>query len=137
MELISQSIDDLHEVAETLIPRIKERPIVLFRGELGAGKTTLIKEIGRQLGVENEMSSPSFGLVNHHQVGEKKIYHMDLYRVEDVSEIFEIGLPEILDSGDICLVEWPEMAEEIWQEYECLSVRINLDKQFSRHIFVE
>lgn len=137
MEFEVKDERELNPVAEAIVTRLSGTPIVLFRGNLGAGKTTLIKRIGAKLGVTSEMSSPSFGLVNEYDLSGKTLYHIDLYRVEDISEIFEFGLPEILDSGSICLVEWPEMAEEIWQEYEYETVQITIDKQGIRRIFVE
>jgi len=99
MKFEVSSEEELDEVAEALLPQLAKTPIVLFKGDLGAGKTTLIKRIAQKLGVESDMSSPSFGLVNQYETSDKTIYHIDLYRINNVSEVFEFGLPEILDSG--------------------------------------
>jgi len=110
------SISELPEIALSLIREAKDHPNVwLFRGEMGAGKTTLIKEICHQLGVAQSVQSPTFSLVNEYVDGKgKPIYHFDLYRLKNAQEAFDIGLEEYLDSGNLCLIEWPEQAEEFW-----------------------
>jgi tRNA threonylcarbamoyladenosine biosynthesis protein TsaE len=110
------SISELPEIASSLIREAKDYPNVwLFRGEMGAGKTTLIKEICHQLGVAQSVQSPTFSLVNEYVDGKgKPIYHFDLYRLKNAQEAFDIGLEEYLDSGNLCLIEWPEQAEEFW-----------------------
>lgn len=136
MEFTVSTEKELDTVVGALLPLLESKPLVLFRGDLGAGKTTLIKRICAKAGVESDMSSPSFGLVNEYSANGKPVYHIDLYRINDVEEIYEFGLPEILDSQALCFVEWPEMTEEIWPEYEHLTVRISMDKQMNRCIFV-
>jgi len=128
---------ELPKVVKDLWPILSANNIVLFHGDLGAGKTTLVKQIGKHLGVTSSMSSPSFSLVNQYETADDILYHIDLYRIKDVAEIYEFGLPEILDSGKICLVEWPEMAEEIWHDYDCSDVSITIEKSMSRRIFVK
>jgi tRNA threonylcarbamoyladenosine biosynthesis protein TsaE len=137
MEFFASTEGDLARVADYIIEHAEQTPIVLFRGDLGAGKTTLIKCIGEKLGISDEMSSPSFGIVNEYLAGEDEVYHVDLYRINDISEIYEFGLPEVLDSGKMCFIEWPEMAEEIWQEYDCLTVSISIIEDDKRRIFVK
>lgn len=137
MNLTVASESELPAVVKSIWPIVSKHPIVLFRGDLGAGKTTIIKEIGRYLGVTSDMSSPSFGIVNEYKVDNKVIYHIDLYRIEELEEIYEFGLPEILESGNICLIEWPEMAEEIWQDYDCSEVHLSIENSTSRRIFVK
>ncbi|MBO6515458.1 MAG: tRNA (adenosine(37)-N6)-threonylcarbamoyltransferase complex ATPase subunit type 1 TsaE [Bacteroidia bacterium] len=137
MEFLISGEDELDQVVEHVVPLLENTPLVLLRGDLGAGKTTLVKRIAKQLGVQSDMSSPSFGLVNEYQGQNDVVYHIDLYRINDASEVFEFGLPEVLDSGNACFVEWPEMAEEIWQEYEHLTIKITMDERESRRIFVE
>lgn len=137
MNLTVANESELPAVVKSIWPIVSKQPIVLFRGDLGAGKTTIIKEIGRYLGVTSDMSSPSFGIVNEYKVDNKVIYHIDLYRIEELEEIYEFGLPEILESGNICLIEWPEMAEEIWQDYDCSEVHLSIENSTSRRIFVK
>jgi tRNA threonylcarbamoyladenosine biosynthesis protein TsaE len=83
------------------------------------------------------MSSPSFGIVNEYQINNTLMYHVDLYRIKDLNEIYEFGLPEILDSGAICMIEWPEMTEEIWQDYDYSDISITAKKSGARRIFVK
>jgi tRNA threonylcarbamoyladenosine biosynthesis protein TsaE len=103
------SHEELMSVAKELSGAGKAFNIWLFFGEMGSGKTTLIKAIGEFLGVRDTMSSPTFSLVNEYQaLGGKKIYHFDLYRLKNEKEIFDIGVEEYFYSDDLCLVEWPE-----------------------------
>ncbi len=136
MEFFASKEEELGSVADYIIQQAQQTPIVLFRGDLGAGKTTLIKKIGEKLGVSDEMSSPSFGIVNEYSAKGNEVYHVDLYRINDTSEIYEFGLPEVLDSNRHCFVEWPEMVEEIWQEYDHLAVQITIEAGSKRRIFV-
>lgn len=136
MEFIVEGISDLDKVATFIKSKLNQLPIVLFHGDLGAGKTTLIKEIGRQIGVTSAMSSPSFGIINEYESSLGKVYHIDLYRIKDISEIYEFGLPEILDSGAVCLIEWPEKVEEIWHDYDHFDVELEIINSKERRIFV-
>lgn len=89
--------------------------IWLFRGDLGAGKTSLIRCIAKHLGVLEPVQSPSFSLINSYsKPSGAPIHHSDLYRIKSLAEALDLGLEEYLDSGDLCWVEWPEMAEELW-----------------------
>jgi len=92
-----------------------EPRVWLFRGQMGAGKTTLSKELIKQLGVVESVQSPTFSLVNEYQSVEGQcIYHFDLYRLKNVQEALAIGIEEYLDSGNYCIIEWPEQAEDLW-----------------------
>lgn len=110
------ALTDLAQVASELIPvALAHSSIWLFRGQMGAGKTTLIKEITRQLGVTSHVQSPTFSLVNEYaRVNDSDIYHFDLYRLKNAREALDIGIEDYLDSGKICLIEWPEQAKELW-----------------------
>lgn len=103
----------LDEVARDILASLYNRKVVLFYGEMGSGKTTLIKEMCRQLGVTGSMSSPTFGLVNEYEAEKGKIYHFDLYRVKSLEECLDIGMEEYLYSGDYCFIEWPDIAMRI------------------------
>jgi tRNA threonylcarbamoyladenosine biosynthesis protein TsaE len=110
------SLRDLPFIAQEIIQIASAHsPIWLFRGQMGAGKTTLIKEITRQLGVTGHVQSPTFALVNEYekQNGDV-IFHFDLYRLKNAQEAVDIGIADYMDSGNICLIEWPEQAEELW-----------------------
>ena len=102
------SLAGLENVARELVAHSDNRKIWFFYGEMGAGKTTLIKAIARQLGVQETMSSPSFSLVNEYVAPSGPVYHVDLYRLQGEREILDIGIEEYFSSGNYCLVEWPE-----------------------------
>ena len=88
--------------------------VVLICGEMGAGKTTLIKELLSLMSVVDNVSSPTFSIINEYSTNKNEIiYHMDLYRIEDISELDNIGFFEYLESGKTCLIEWGEMIEEM------------------------
>lgn len=120
------SIDDLKQVCEHLAEVIKLEKIVLFSGEMGAGKTTLIKEFCHYLGVQDEVSSPTFALVNEYESNISPIYHFDLYRIRSEEELYDIGYEDYFFSGYLCLVEWPEMASGIIPENH-ISVKIRVE----------
>ena len=123
LSFASVSLDVLDEVAKDIVTSLDERKIILFYGEMGSGKTTLIKEICRQLGVTDSMSSPTYGLVNEYNSPKGKIYHFDLYRVKNLEECLDIGMEEYLYSGNYCLIEWPDIATSLYPE-NVVKVRI-------------
>jgi tRNA threonylcarbamoyladenosine biosynthesis protein TsaE len=111
----SYTLTDLPVVAQEILASLQDAPRVwLFRGQMGVGKTTLSKEILKQLGVLENVQSPTFSLVNEYQSSKGIVYHFDLYRLKNIQEALAIGIEEYLDSGHICLIEWPEQAEELW-----------------------
>ncbi|QCX38843.1 tRNA (adenosine(37)-N6)-threonylcarbamoyltransferase complex ATPase subunit type 1 TsaE [Aureibaculum algae] len=102
------TIDQLQEVASQIIDSASSK-ILLFYGEMGVGKTTLIKEIVKQLGLDDVVSSPTFSLVNEYVSNEgERIYHFDFYRINDEEEALDMGVEEYFDSNNWCLIEWPE-----------------------------
>ena len=104
------SLSDLDEVADEILSSLGERSVVLFRGEMGAGKTTLISRIAARMGVEDSVTSPTFALVNQYEGrGGRRIYHL--------------GYEEYFYSGDLCLVEWPEKIEALVPD-DAMTVRI-------------
>jgi tRNA threonylcarbamoyladenosine biosynthesis protein TsaE len=121
MEIEVNQLADLQQAALTLLEFANEERIFLFEGEMGAGKTTFIKAICEAMGVEDVVSSPTFSIVNEYQgSSNKRIYHFDFYRIEDVREAYDIGYEEYFYSGDICLVEWPEKIRELLPEEHVL-----------------
>jgi len=115
-------LSELTEVAKWIIANLKNR-VVLFQGEMGSGKTTLIKEVCRQLGVSEEVSSPTFSLVNEYQGKMGPVYHFDFYRLEAEEEALDFGVEEYLDSGHWCLLEWPEKISNLLpEEYTTLII---------------
>lgn len=111
MELIYTE-DKLAEIAGKLLESSPHN-IFLFYGNMGVGKTTLIKELIKQLGCTDTVGSPTFSIVNEYQAANLQIYHFDFYRIEDVSEAFDMGVEEYFETGDYIFVEWPEKISSI------------------------
>ncbi|MFP9115662.1 tRNA (adenosine(37)-N6)-threonylcarbamoyltransferase complex ATPase subunit type 1 TsaE [Flavobacterium sp. RHBU_3] len=105
---ITFSLEEIDSVAkEVLAQNIKD--IILFHGEMGAGKTTFIKALAKQLGVTDMTGSPTFSLVNEYATTDgKTLYHFDLYRLNSEEEAYDMGIDEYFYSGNLCLIEWPE-----------------------------
>ena len=137
MLLKIDSINDLPEAADAILEALNGRSIVAFWGEMGAGKTTLIRALCDRLGVTDTVTSPTFALVNeyHTETGEP-IYHFDFYRINRIEEVFDFGYEEYFYSGNLCLIEWPEKIEGLLPE-ENLSVRIRITGDDSRTIEIE
>lgn len=126
VELTARNLADTEQAARHIVTALPERGVVLFRGEMGAGKTTLIKMLCRLLGVEDEVSSPTFALVNEYHTAEnRRIYHFDLYRIEDPEEALDIGIEEYFDDDALSLVEWPERIEK-WLPEDAFTIDIKV-----------
>lgn len=112
--ILSNQLSDLPVVAKQLLTAIAGKKIVCFYGQMGAGKTTLIKEIGSALGVNETVSSPTFSLVNEYTTNKgHTIFHFDFYRIKKLEEVYDIGYQEYFYSGCLCLIEWPELIEQL------------------------
>ncbi len=108
---------ELGKVLKTIIDFIKEYQNIAFRGDLGAGKTTLIKNMCNLLGVIDNVSSPTFSIVNEYESGEElKVFHFDFYRLESEEEAFDLGIEDYFYSGNLCLIEWPSKIESLLPE---------------------
>ncbi len=127
------SLSELERVAEEILSSIGERRVVLLRGGMGAGKTTLVSRIASKLGAEDTVTSPTFALVNQYEGREGTIYHFDFYRINRVEEVFDLGYEEYFYSGELCFVEWPEMVEGLLPE-DAMEVRITVGDD-DRRIF--
>jgi tRNA threonylcarbamoyladenosine biosynthesis protein TsaE len=101
------SVSELPFVAGMVLENSLSKTL-LFYGAMGVGKTTLIKELAKKIGVQDNLSSPTFSLVNEYEVDQDKLYHFDFYRIHDEKEAMDIGLEEYLNSGSWNLIEWPE-----------------------------
>jgi tRNA threonylcarbamoyladenosine biosynthesis protein TsaE len=107
------TLEDLPHIASEIISSVTNKKL-LFYGQMGVGKTTLIKEICNQLGVLDSISSPTFSLVNEYNTSNKsKVFHFDFYRIENEEEALDIGIEEYFDSSHWCFVEWPENIENL------------------------
>lgn len=131
------SLSDLDTVAEQVLASLEGRTVVIFRGGMGAGKTTLISRIVRYLGSEDTVTSPTFALVNQYEgTDDCRIYHFDFYRIDSIDEVFDLGYEEYFYSGDLCLVEWPEKIESLLPE-DVMEVRITAPDEDTRIFEIE
>lgn len=115
MILHTNHLDELDATAHQLLAEGRKHTVWLLEGEMGAGKTTLIKAICRALGVLSIVQSPTFSLVNEYTTHEgHSVYHFDCYRLRNEMEALDIGLEEYMDSGNYCFIEWPERILSLW-----------------------
>jgi tRNA threonylcarbamoyladenosine biosynthesis protein TsaE len=127
-------IEQLSEVARQVIAAAGTKNIWIFEGEMGAGKTTLIKAICKELGVKGNIQSPTFSIVNEYLTDKgKTIYHFDFYRLKKEEEALDFGVEEYFDSGNICLLEWAEKIESILPD-DFFKITINLEEDLARNI---
>lgn len=125
--MIINSQNELATVAADLLQKHVEERVFGFYGEMGAGKTTLIKEICRQLGVTATTSSPTFAIVNEYFTSEgEPVYHFDFYRINSIDEAVKIGFDDYLYSGNYCFIEWTEKVEEMLTEEDYVRVDIKV-----------
>jgi tRNA threonylcarbamoyladenosine biosynthesis protein TsaE len=109
LQTITYTLDRIDEIANLLIQEAGDQKVWIFRGEMGAGKTTLIKSLAKALQVADSVSSPTFGIVNEYQTQTKELlYHFDFYRLDDPMEALDIGIEEYFYSGNYCWLEWAE-----------------------------
>jgi len=128
------SIHDIDTAAEQLISFLDGHNKVAFSGEMGAGKTTLIQSICRVLGVKESVNSPTFALINEYFTCEgESIFHFDLYRIEDITEMFDFGYEDYFYSDDYCFIEWPEKALELIPD-DFIFIRIDVQDNGSRTV---
>ncbi len=114
MEII-YILDGIEHAAAELITLTKDYKVFTFSGELGAGKTTLIAKICQGLGVQEGVSSPTYSIIQEYELpGRSLIYHMDLYRIKNISEAVDVGIEDCLLSNELCFVEWPEIATSLF-----------------------
>ena len=109
-----ESLKELGDAARLFLDGIGESRVIAFYGAMGAGKTTFIKALCDVLGVEDDVNSPTFNIINEYRTDNgDAVYHFDFYRIEKVSEAMDIGFEEYVYSGDLCLIEWPQNIEQI------------------------
>ena len=130
------SLSELPRVAEAVIEALDGRSVVLLRGGMGAGKTTLVSRIAALLGAEDTVTSPTFALVNQYEGPQCRIYHFDFYRIDSIEEVFDLGYDEYFYSGDLCLVEWPEKIEPLIPD-DAMVVRITAGDDEQRIFEIE
>lgn len=119
------TLDSIDEVARQIINCLNSKIIILY-GTMGVGKTTLIKSLVKALGSNDEVSSPTFSIVNEYEIKNDKIYHFDLYRIKDLEEAYNFGFEEYLYSNNWVIIEWPEKIESILPElFDRLDLELN------------
>lgn len=133
MELRIDNIDSIREAARQFVAATGENTVYAFYGKMGAGKTTFIKAVCEELGVEDVITSPTFAIVNEYRsdtTGEL-IYHFDFYRIKKIEEVYDMGYEDYFYSGALCFIEWPELIEELLPE-EAVKVTIEENTDGSR-----
>ena len=117
MEIKISKLEDINEAAKLFISAIGKDNVFAFYGKMGAGKTTFIKAICEELGVEDVITSPTFAIVNEYTDGKgSPIYHFDFYRIKKLDEVYDMGYADYFDSGNLCFLEWPELIEDLLPE---------------------
>ena len=125
MEIIIKDMQHIAEAAQQFVNIIGDRRVFAFYGHMGAGKTTFVKAICEQLGVQDVITSPTFAIVNEYTVGSwplaissqpTAIYHFDFYRIKKLEEVYDMGYEDYFYSGNLCMIEWPELIEELLPE---------------------
>lgn len=121
---LNYTLADIENVATTVLKCTKSK-YFLFSGEMGSGKTTLIKELSKQLGSHDKVSSPTFSLVNEYEGDSENIYHFDFYRIEDEAEAFDMGFEDYLNDSHYVFIEWPEKISNLWpMHYSYIQLKV-------------
>ncbi len=135
-EFFTQSEEETRRLARGIAENLVPGQVVCLRGDLGVGKTVFAKGLCSALGVCEHVSSPTFTLVNEYEGTDLKIYHFDLYRIEDPDELFEIGFSEFVGGDALAIIEWPERAEEALPARR-LDILLERSGEDSRRVTVE
>lgn len=137
MRIEIPSIDKIQEAAQLFVSQMGDAKVFALYGQMGAGKTTFVKAVCRELGVEDVVTSPTFALVNEYTAGDgSPVFHFDFYRVKSLEEVYDMGFEDYLYGGALCLVEWPELVEELLPR-DAVAVTIRTNADGSRSIAVE
>lgn len=133
MKLIIPNTDALPQAAHDFIAAMDDRTVFAFRGEMGAGKTTFIKAVCLALGVEDEVNSPTFAIVNEYrsETTAELIYHFDCYRIKTLEEAMDFGFEDYMESSALCFIEWPENVEDLLPG-DVVNVHITVNEDGSR-----
>ncbi len=118
MEIRIENLEKIREAAREFVANIGDSTVFAFYGKMGAGKTTFIKAVCEELGVEDVITSPTFAIVNEYRsdASGELIYHFDFYRVKKIEEVYDMGFEDYFYSGALCFIEWPELCEEVLPE---------------------
>ena len=134
MKFKNISESDYVKLFDLIQKKDKSLKIFLFTGQVGSGKTTMIKSFTKKLSVNNNTSSPTFNIINEYKDdNEKSIYHLDLYRLKSINDLVEIGFEEYINSGNYCFIEWPEIADSYFED-KYININISINSKNSRDI---
>ena len=131
MEIKIQSIDTIREAAREFIEKMGDHKVFAFYGKMGAGKTTFVKAICEELGVNDVITSPTFAIVNEYEAHDASIYHFDFYRIKKIEEVYDMGYEEYFYSGALCFIEWPELIEDLLPD-DAVKVTISVNDNDER-----
>ena len=130
------TLDDLPNAAKQLLGLCADKKTFAFYGAMGAGKTTFIKELCKQLGVTDNVNSPTFALVNEYKTSDGlTIFHFDFYRIKSIHEAYDLGYEDYFYSDNYCFIEWPEKVEELLPD-DIVKVSMSVDKDNGRIIIL-
>ena len=136
MEISINSLDEIGKAAQEFVAAMGDKKVFAFYGKMGAGKTTFIKAICEELGVEDVINSPTFAIVNEYIDGNgEPIYHFDFYRIKKEQEVLDIGYEDYVYSGNVCLMEWPELIENLLPD-DAVKVTIEEETDGSRKVSI-
>lgn len=117
MKITISSLDAINDAAKQFVAAMGNNRVFAFYGKMGAGKTTFIKALCTQLGVDDVITSPTFAIVNEYTAGDgSPIYHFDFYRIKKLDEVYDMGYEDYFYNGGLCLIEWPELIESLLPE---------------------
>lgn len=133
MEIKIQDLEHINEAAKQFVARIGDHKVFAFYGSMGAGKTTFIKAVCEELGVEDVITSPTFAIINEYTGQEGTIYHFDFYRIKKLEEVYDMGYEDYFYSGALCFIEWPELIDEVLPD-DAVKVSITEKEDGSRAI---
>lgn len=131
---IIKSINDYNKICKYIIEK-KNFKVILLNGDLGSGKTTFVQFLCKKIGVKDKVLSPTFNLVNEYSINKnkKKIYHFDLYRVKEISELIEIDFIDFIDSGNYCFIEWPNICKGLI-DFDFIELNFKIISEMKREI---
>ena len=134
MDISINSLNEIGKAAQEFVAAMGDRKVFAFYGKMGAGKTTFIKAVCEELGVEDVINSPTFAIVNEYVDGKgDPIYHFDFYRIKNIQEVLDIGYEDYVYSGNVCFMEWPELIENLLPD-DAVKVTIEEEMDGSRKV---